>query len=238
MLKNYYISGWYLYPFPWFTADEPWTLPEVFYRFEQLNTSKASHLFRPANLFLLGIISCAMVLAFKARQHTIRILAWVGTVQIGLCLITQVSIRLAFPGLIILAVAGIYAFAKEKQTKILFWRLGLFIVTGIVIAILNSVPIKSHHSKMYHGGKSIGAQEFLVPYQNTRFPATKFVKKKEGNLQYSSPKDNYLLYNTFNGSLPTVNQQQLEYFKKRFHCRPQKIGKTNSEGFYSQKDFE
>jgi hypothetical protein len=88
---------------------------------------------------------------------------------------------------------------------------------------------------MYHGGKSFSYRHIVLPASHTRFESMRFEKCKEGNLEYYSPKQKMLMFNTFAGPLPTLNQKQQKYFERRFQIIPQKIENDLKDGFYSKK---
>jgi len=230
VLKNYTISGWLLCPFPWLASNELWTLPEEFYRFEQKSQTDS-------NSAIWALIATGIILVgvgYKVKHHVVKVGLLVAIIQMGLCIAAKTSLRLALPGFLMLIIIGCYTLAKTKKTNV-HWQSGTIIMSVLAIVLLNGMHIKLFQAKIYHGGKPITLEEAWIPHQNTRFSEMKFQKKKEGNVTFFSPEKDYLLFNTFNGPLPTVNQRQIEYFKKRLHIIPQKIGKSHSEGFYSLK---
>jgi hypothetical protein len=235
MIKNNIISGWLLYPFPWITNNKLWALPEAFYRFEQGNETKSVSFFVKTSWALFLVLFGMLWLWFRTKQRIVKFVILVGSLQIGICILSNVSLRLALPGLIIFVKIGLYAIAKEKQTKTENWWRGLVVVSAFILLGLNVIHVKMNNAKIAHGGKPMTIEGLFLPHQNTRFPEIKFQKKNMGNLEYFSPEKEFLLFNTFNGPLPTVNHRQTEYFKNRFHIIPQKLGNSHSDGFYSQK---
>ncbi|MFY8188987.1 MAG: LIC_10190 family membrane protein [Flavobacterium sp.] len=240
MVKNYIISGWMLYPFPFWQANEMWTLPNEFYRFE-VAVQQVGFLQRIGPSFwilLTGVFASVWVfLTSKSRVKNILIL--LATMQVGMVVASNASVRLALPGIMIwvLVIGSLFSFEKHKS-KLKFVPMLVCIVGLCVFGLLNFKSFKVNKTGMHHGGKTFSYQQVVIPANNTRFEFMRFEKCEEGNLEYYSPKQKMLLFNTFAGPLPTLNRNQLKYFKKRFHLVPQKIGNDLSDGFYSKKLME
>jgi hypothetical protein len=64
---------------------------------------------------------------------------------------------------------------------------------------------------------------------------TDFILSKKQKLNYYSPTNPKLFWETGNGKLPCVSKRQLDYFEKYFQIIPQPIGSELSNGFYAKK---
>jgi hypothetical protein len=77
--------------------------------------------------------------------------------------------------------------------------------------------------------------EYIIsPHANSKYDMT-FEKVSEGNLEYYSPINHDFFWGTYNGPLPTVNKDQVKYFKTYFHLIPQQRSTDLKDGFYSKK---
>lgn len=81
---------------------------------------------------------------------------------------------------------------------------------------------------------NFSTKNIVFPYVNTK-NTTSFEVIQLGNLKYNSPIQNDFFWASGNGSLPCVNKDQIEYFKKYFYIIPQLRTSKLKDGFYAKK---
>lgn len=74
----------------------------------------------------------------------------------------------------------------------------------------------------------------IEPAENSKF-IIDFETIKRGNLEYHSPIQPYFFWGTYNGSLPTVNKAQVNYFENYLHYIPQQRTDNLADGFFAKK---
>jgi hypothetical protein len=240
LMKNYLVTGWFTYPFPWWLSEAIWTLPQAYYRFEA-NESAINFTTSPfANTYIVtAILTSAFLVAdrySKLKLKKAHLIMTTALIQTALIYYNAVSSRLALPGLLVL---GLLLLHKLNFNKIFFQKkyahIILIMACGTSLLVLNLVDFKSDNRKIGHGGKSLQAFNVLLPAKPTRFSEMRFVEVKEGNLIFNSPQDNLWLFGTYQGPLPCVSAKQLKYFKNKFQIVPQQLGHNLEDGFYSKK---
>ncbi|MBP6558119.1 MAG: hypothetical protein KA213_07110, partial [Flavobacterium sp.] len=115
--------------------------------------------------------------------------------------------------------------------------MGLLSLSLLLVAVLVFVPMSFSaltDNKLLARSSTFQLENFIHPKPNTK-EKLDFNKVSKGNLNYYSPINAELFWITGNGTLPCVNQEQLDYFDTNFNVIPQLRGKTLSEGFYAQK---
>lgn len=237
ILKNYIISGWLFYPFPWWQVNQKWSLPIEYYRFENAVAKPVLSQMEDVLLLivLIGVLY-ALIYYLIQKCKVKQALIVLAVSQIFIVWITNASLRLALPGvLIVIIVAGSFLGLQSDHVKQTRAMLSAGAISLLMVGWLNMRKVDSRKTKMYHGGKSITYHHFLNPAKNTRFDTMTFKKYSEGNLDYYSPQQDILLYNTFAAPLPAINKRQVHFFKSRFRIVPQKIGNQFEDGFYSKR---
>ena len=77
-------------------------------------------------------------------------------------------------------------------------------------------------------------KEILIPLENSK-NKTKFRAIKLGNLNYNSPIDPDFFFGNGNGTLPCVNEKQINFYRYKFKVIPQMRTTDLKDGFYSKK---
>jgi hypothetical protein len=115
--------------------------------------------------------------------------------------------------------------------------MGLLSLSLLSAFILFFVPMSYStitHNKLLANNSKFDFENTLHPKSNTKKDQV-YTQITIGNLDYHSPKNIELFWITGNGNLPSLNQNQLDYFENNFHFIPQLLGKTLGEGFYAKK---
>jgi len=130
-----------------------------------------------------------------------------------------------------IALMSLY-FLQHKKLMVSFMVLSL---VGVIIHTFFSFTLNSFTNNPF-ATQSSGFQlkQIVFPHKNSRY-SFEYEQLSLDNLDYNSPKGNEFFWNTGDGPLPSVNKDQIEYFKENFHYIPQRRGKTLEEGFYSKK---
>uniref|UniRef100_UPI0040499852 LIC_10190 family membrane protein n=1 Tax=Flavobacterium sp. TaxID=239 RepID=UPI0040499852 len=239
--KNYILTGWLTYPFPWIDAQEFWSLPKEFYRFESKSTAISNgNIFRSILwLILIAIIlGVGIFLIVRFKRFKVQWVFAIALIQIIVVFVHGVTLRLALPGMVVLIIIA-WHFLKERSFIIQNRKIGyatIIILTMLVVLMLNGKEIKSNKNQIGHGGNPFEVSDILFPAGITRFENMKFSKLKIGNLEVNTPNDESFLFGTYNGELPCVSRKQIRYFNYKFRTIPQKIGESIEDGFYSKND--
>jgi hypothetical protein len=120
------------------------------------------------------------------------------------------------------------------KKKLIYGLLGLSL---LLVSVLVLVPMSFSaltQNKLLAENSTFQLENVIHPKPNTK-EKLDFNNVSKENLNYYSPTHAELFWITGNGTLPCVNQEQLDYFENYFHVIPQLRGKTLSEGFYAQK---
>ncbi|NNT72880.1 hypothetical protein HKT18_11690 [Flavobacterium sp. IMCC34852] len=115
--------------------------------------------------------------------------------------------------------------------------MGLLSLSLLLVAVLIFVPMSFSaltQNKLLAENSTFQIKNVIHPKPNTK-EKLGYNKVSKENLNYYSPTKTDLFWITGNGTLPCVNQEQLEYFETHFHVIPQLRGKILSEGFYAKK---
>lgn len=262
VVKNSILSGWVFYPLPYLSFDFEWKLPEVYYNFQNTNPALPlvenwnpfQYFSKTMRLFHLFYFSVCLILSLYflikknisyAKLMTLILLQWMVVVGIG------GNLRFLYPCALIVLIFSFHIFKKEtsffsgyfsiaKITKLnRAFILLLFLFPFVVWFFIAPWKVYSKNQVAYHELSKFETNYFLFPANPSRFSNAQFEAKSIGNLKYYSPTLDSgfkrFLYGTYYGKIPTVNQKQLYYFKKRFGLVPQLRKKHVSDGFISVK---
>jgi hypothetical protein len=140
IFKNYLISGWMFYPFPYWQANEIWTLPTEFYRFEAATDQKGFVRSIGTSFWIvltIGLTVLAWVF-LTSKSRVKNILMTIAMIQVMLVVVSNTSIRLALPGIMILGlVVGSLTCFEKFQSKLKFVPVLAFFSWICVFIVLN-----------------------------------------------------------------------------------------------------
>ncbi|MDT0293078.1 LIC_10190 family membrane protein [Mesonia ostreae] len=121
------------------------------------------------------------------------------------------------------------------QHKKLISSLMVLSLIGVMIHTFFSFSLNSFTNNPFATqSSSFQLKQIVFPHKNSRY-SFDYEHLFLDNLDYHSPKKNDFFWNTGDGPLPTVNKDQIHYFKDNFRYIPQQRGKDLKEGFYSKK---
>ena len=200
---------------------------ELFLRWLQL--PKMNGLFNKLEIALLLI---APVFFLKIKEKAYRVLYFVLLIQMGLLFATSPQYRFFLNGILWLGCLGVSLFFYKRKTIHT-----LLLISAIPLLVFVFVPVNLNRFSNYKFMLALShfESEYIIsPHANSKYDMT-FEKVSEGNLEYYSPINHDFFWGTYNGPLPTVNKDQVEYFKTYFHLIPQQRSTDLKDGFYSKK---
>lgn len=200
---------------------------ELFLRWLQL--PKMNGLFNKLGIALLLI---APLFFLKIKEKAYRVLYFVLLIQMGLLFATSPQYRFFLNGILWLGCLGVSLFFYKRKTIHT-----LLLISAIPLLVFVFVPMNLNRFSNYKFMLTLShfESEYIIsPHANSKYDMT-FEKVSEGNLEYYSPINHDFFWGTYNGPLPTVNKDQVEYFKTYFHLIPQQRSTDLKDGFYSKK---
>jgi hypothetical protein len=259
IFKNIIITGYPLFPFNFFALDVNWRMPENLLNFIIDITKNAGYakevfvknlsLFTKLSLWLkLGGINIffnygiilLFVLALFIREFKVNIkykrLYLVMLVHFLILLLTSPQFRFFLAEFIFLSVIILQFIIN--YLKINFRNICLLILTTTLlqIPIIELVDYKIFTQNKLHQTKTnYRWSQVFIPEKNSKYSHVIYENIKDGNLEYSSPKENFFFYGTGDGNLPCVNKVQIDYFKKYYFIIPQLRTGNLKDGFYAKK---
>ncbi len=200
---------------------------ELFLRWLQL--PKMNGLFNKLGIALLLI---APLFFLKIKEKAYRVLYFVLLIQMGLLFATSPQYRFFLNGILWLGCLGVSLFFYKRKTIH-----SLLLISAIPLLVFVFVPVNLNRFSNYKFMLTLSHFEpeyIFFPHANSKYDMT-FEKIREGNLEYYSPTNHDFFWGTYDGPLPTVNKDQVEYFKTYFRLIPQQRSTDLKDGFYSKK---
>jgi hypothetical protein len=258
ILKNSIITGYPFYPFDVFPLKADWKIPQELLEFVSYITQKAGYfkngfahnasLFVKLNswfhlgginrIFNLGII---VLFAFGLFIKKIQVETKYKTLYVILVihfiilLLNSPQFRFFLPEFVFLSVLILSSISAYFKISIKFIRNALLISIILPMILMEFIDYKNFtENKLHQQTGKYNWHQILIPEKNSKYADIKFEKIKDGNLDYNSPKENFFFYGTANGELPCVNKVQIDYFKKKYHIKPQLRSSHLGDGFYSK----
>lgn len=238
IIKNYVISGYPLYPFTLWGTNADWQVSK--HLLQGLHESSNRYLYGCDNssglltkfkswLTLGGIkgimnstaviLFCILPLFRKIRENKMyRAIYTISLLQFIMLFFTSPQYRFYLPVVLFFTAFIVSEIIDILKIKKVYPYL---LLTGIAVSSLLCI-----------NGFSI--MQLYTPAKNTMYPEIEYISIQEGNLNYFSPQQSGIIYQTSDGSLPCVNEKQIQWFKKKYRVVPQLRGNTLSDGFYSK----
>lgn len=248
--KNYYITGYPLFPFQAHTLLPSHAVPQPIMDFY----FSGERLYRFA-------FSATEWRTFSFTEKIIRlfipntIYGFLNGIMIVLCFLFPIMVRKNAASRPLLLIYGLFLLQLLVLVFTSFqWRFALHYITfmGVFIYIrlcgtklqsyLQGVPLFLLSLSVFFAFSSSGLHvSKQSPHNNLLFPApVSSLKPNEyqlhhiGNLRYHSPPQSAFYWQTGNGPLPCVNQKQVHFNQRRLGYIPQYLNKTPKNGFYSK----
>jgi hypothetical protein len=121
-----------------------------------------------------------------------------------------------------------------KSKKVIIPLLYLSILPMVITLFFPVNYSRLTHNQLIWKNSTFSKRNVVFPYQNSKLKTT-FHTVKNGNLTYYSPDSTTFFWANGNGTLPCVNEVQLNYVGTRFHYIPQQRSEDLSDGFYAKK---
>ncbi len=257
VVKNSIISGYPFYPFNWIGLNVDWLVPEKLRSFAEEITVKAGYfesnhqgghvgflekLHSWINLsginaiFNRGII-ILFVVAFVTKsfqeKKRFRIIYWVLLVHFIFILFTSPQYRFFLIEFMFLSAFLIQDGVQYLKNKYLSRPILLIsCLLPIVFLFPMNIPLTDnlHHQAI----SKYQISQLFVPHPNTKFPEMEYRTVTIGNLDFNSPKNNFMLFGSGAGDLPCVNEVYMNYILNKFEIYPQLRTDNVKDGFYSK----
>ncbi|KGO87587.1 hypothetical protein Q765_05490 [Flavobacterium rivuli WB 3.3-2 = DSM 21788] len=259
VFKNILSSGYPLYPFGFFKTNSDWAIPkELLDLMAYINSGYGYK--RNGSLLPEGTAITTKLLYWIKQDGLAGIVNKVTLAVLFImpfCIINDKKYRLAYVALLVNFLAVLFTSPQFRYFLHLTLTGSLFVIAALynyikvnagvykIIVVagssmifvtffsfgLSALTTNKHH----HEQSKITFQQLYLPETITKYPNMQFEKVRSGNLEYYSPRHNFLLFGTANGPLPCVNRVQIEFMQKRLGITPQLRTKDIKDGFYSAK---
>ncbi|OAB78132.1 LIC_10190 family membrane protein [Cochleicola gelatinilyticus] len=261
ILKNYYTSGYPLYPLALFEANVPWKLPKSIFEFITEQTKYFGYgmtetIFLKSTLFqriwhwlflpgLHGLFNKAMVLLLFIAPFYIQkmsfkksflVLYFASVIQLILVLSASPQYRFYLLFFMLLCLLVLVRFVRKQwlHRALLVSSIGAIAITLFLPVSLQKITTNQHLQNLVPFQK----ETILIPHPSTRYATANFESVSEGNFTFFSAMNIDFFWATGDGPLPCVKKQQINYFKETHGRVPQFISEKVSDGFYSKKIAE
>lgn len=260
IIKNTIVSGYPLYPLPFFKTGYNWAIPDnLFHLIIEATTDygynrngvplphnitmaarlmywiQQTGLARIMNVATLAVLAIMPFSMLKNKKYRFIYIALL--VNFLFILFTSPQFRyflyITLSGSLFV-VAAIY-----NKLKVNLVAYKMVVITGsllVVVSFLNFGLSKLTTNKLHQKKGNVQLTQVYMPETNTKFPDIEFEKIRLGNLEYYSPKYNFFRFGTANAPLPAVNRIQIKYFKRKLGIVPQLRTNDIKDGFKSVKD--
>jgi hypothetical protein len=259
ILKNIIITGYPLFPFNILGLNVDWQIPNKILEFiaDPIRNSgyfKDNFVKNPSlfiklsswlnlgginRLFNYGILLLFVLVLFTREFKTnikYKSLYFVLLIHFLILLLTSPQFRFFLPEFVFLFVLVLQFLIN--YFKISFKNIRLLLLTCILLPLLliEFVNYKIFTLNKFHQTKNnYHWSQIFIPEKNSKYSDIIYEKIKDGNLEYSSPSENFFFYGNGIGNLPCVNKVQIDYFKKKYFILPQQRTSNLKDGFYSKK---
>ena len=256
--KNLILTGYPFYPLSYFPIDCDWIIPEKLLNFfnnyihnhEFLDISNYRNLtlfekffiwiqFEGINrIFNIGILILFTLTAFTTTVKTkveYQFLYLVLLIHFIIIFIISPQFRFFLAEFIFLSCLLIADFLNRHKYSFKWIQIGLFSAAILPIFLLYFINLKVlTDNKLNQNSDSIRWSQIYLPEKNTRFNKMIYDTIHKGNLNYFSPRIDFYIYASSDGSLPCVNKKQIECFENYLKIYPQMRTKNLKDGFYSK----
>jgi len=256
LLKNYTISGYFLYPTPAFDVlNVDWKLPKELLQLYKtgtyqsgMNNTDVSHLNFVEKLsywikipklhglfnkiyVLLLIIFPFFIFKNKNRKQ-LYIIYVLALLQFVIVWLNSPQYRFFFVFILVLTLQIFISVFKSQKFGMYLIYASLTLSAIPIFIPINLNTFTSNNFAMTLSNFKL--KHILIPAENTK-TITTFTKENSDGFEYNSPGKDVFFWVTGDGDLPCVNKQQIEYIKTYYHIVPKLRGGSLKDGFYSKE---
>jgi len=259
IVKNSIISGYPLFPLPFFKTGADWAMNGDVYDFVMRVTKDNGYVrkgFLPADtafftkltywitqggLYTLMNAGTVILLvatpftAFIRRQKPYRLIYMALLVNFILILVTSPQFRYFMHITVLCGLLCAADFYNRLRPRISFYKAISLGSTLAMFVVFFNLDLGFAKSKMNKSTGQTRLSQLYLPEPKSKYPAMRYKKARTGNLNYYSPVKAAYLYGSHDGPLPCVNERMIEQFRNKYGVVPQLRGSTISDGFYSKK---
>ena len=258
ILKNVMLTGYPLFPLPFFRMDEfDYTVPTIimdfFFSKSMMNSFYIPHSdFDSASLldiakhyFLyntmtsyIGIASLEtliltpIVLIKKRAANSLWVIYFAFLCLVVLLCFSSPQYRFYIYFSLFFWLLFLSFFLTNRK-----WIFGLCGLSLTFVSILVFVPLSYGNlttNALLSQNSTFHLKNIVIPEPNSKWKQ-EYKGASVGNMSYHSPIDTSFFWVTGNGELPCVNDQQIKYFEQGFFYIPQQRSTDLNDGFYAQK---
>lgn len=259
MLKNYWLTGYPLYPLDiggkYLSPD--WKIPakmrDFYYYATQLYAWKIqdpnilAHLsfwdkfklwfFQPKLNGIFNKSLVFMLVSFPFFTWRKKANQWIYLYFITLFIslyFTSPQYRFLLPILFIGGAILLSSILKNRP-KIIAISLSISLLCSAIFVLFIFNLSSLSNNEMMINKTSLKLSQIIIPQGITKYPQLKYKTQIEGNLKFYTPKkDSLFFWQTSNAPLPASNKQIIDYFKQTYKIIPQKRTHNIKDGFYSK----
>ncbi|KAF2519284.1 hypothetical protein E0W68_05830 [Flavobacterium salilacus subsp. salilacus] len=255
MVKNTIVSGYPLYPFTNIAADNDWVVPQAITDSMGAIAHKdvygvgtdAPFIQKIASWLQMegikGILNKLIVILFLLlpnfriirRNKSYRAVYIVFLVHFVILLFTSPQYRFFLPEMIFFLLFIGNEIMSYVQSRVFNKIVMLGGALAAFVLFFNFSFISITPNKFHQSRSGFQLSQLYRPEPVTRYPEMKFIQKQMGNLEYYSPETNFFIFGTADGSLPCINEAQINYFERKTGYIPQLRGESLEDGFISEK---
>jgi hypothetical protein len=258
VLKNAVLTGYPLFPFPYFRIAEfdytvPTSIMEFFFSKNMMHS-----FYIPYSAY----DSASLLDLIKHYFLYNGIAGYVGIATLLLLIVTPIvllkkrvaaslwTIYFAFLVLVVLLSFSSPQYRFYVYFSLFFWLLSLsFFLTNrkwilglcglslTFVGVIVFVPLSFDSlttNTLLAQNSTFHVKNTIIPEPNSKWKPD-YKGGSVGNMPYHSPIDTSFFWVTGNGQLPCVNEVQVKYFEQGFFYIPQQRSTDLNDGFYAQK---
>ena len=258
VLKNTMLTGYPLFPLPYFRMDGfDYTVPSIIMDFF-FSKSMMNSFYIPFEAFdsasLMDIVKHYFI--YNGMAGYIGIGSLLTLIVTPIVLIKKRAVNsvwviyFAFVCLVVLLCFSSPQYRFYVYFTLFFWLLllsfflinprwvfGLCGLSLTFVGIVVFVPLSFGDltsNALLSQNSTFHLKNIVIPEPNSRWKQ-EYKGGSVGNMSYHSPIDTSFFWVTGNGALPCVNDLQIKYFEEGFFYIPQQRSTDLSDGFYAQK---
>ncbi|WP_366182469.1 hypothetical protein [Flavobacterium ovatum] len=137
-----------------------------------------------------------------------------------------------FMNFVLLFLLMIISLILNNEKKIITTLYLSVLIVAITLFIPINLSVLTKNTNLTNNS-IFNIDEIFHPHKNSKFDI-KYKTIKNGNLEFNSPVNNSFFWETGDGRIPCVSQNQIEYFEKYYKIAPQMRTINLKDGFYAK----
>jgi len=184
------------------------------------------------NKLSISLVIFTPIIIYKFfNQRRFWILYFIMSVQLLFLFLSSPQYRFFLNFILFFSFLWMTIFINKRKVILILLGISTFATAFVLFIPMNLKSLARNEHAVATSNFSI--ENIIFPHQNSKYQ-TDFERIENEHFYYNSPTNIDFFWGTANGSIPCVNEKQIDYFDQKYNIKPQMRSDDLKDGFYAK----